>query len=56
MQLVKAGMRVGRDMMGTDSNTLILAFAGSSISMLIMDYAYHLPYFQIINLIISVLP
>ena len=24
MQLVKAGMRVGRDMMGTDSNTLIL--------------------------------
>ena len=49
MQLVKAGMRVGRDMMGTDSNTLILAFAGSSISMLIMDYAYHLPYLQIIN-------
>lgn len=49
LQLVKAGMRVGRDMMGTDSNTLILAFAGSSISMLIMDYAYHLPYLQIIN-------
>ena len=49
MQLIRAGMRVGRDMMGTDSNTLILAFAGSSVSMLIMDYAYHLPYLQIIN-------
>ena len=38
-ELMKAGMRVGRDMMGTDSNTLILAFAGSSVSMLLMDYA-----------------
>lgn len=28
-ELLKAGIRVGRDMMGTDSNTLILAFAGS---------------------------
>lgn len=42
-------MRVGRDMMGTDSNTLILAFAGGSISMLVLDYAYDLPYQQIIN-------
>ena len=47
--LFKAGMRVGRDMMGTDSNTLILAFAGGSISMLVLDYAYDLPYQQIIN-------
>lgn len=47
--LFAAGMRVGRDMMGTDSNTLILAFAGSSISMLVMNYAYDLPYAQVIN-------
>lgn len=47
--LMKAGMRVGRDMMGTDSNTLILAFAGSSVSMLLLNYAYDLPYLQIIN-------
>ena len=47
--LFKAGMRVGRDMMGTDSNTLILAFAGSSVSTLLLDYAYDLPYQQIIN-------
>lgn len=36
-------------MMGTDSNTLILAFAGGSVSMLLLDYAYDLPYLQIIN-------
>ncbi len=48
-ELWKAGIQVGRDMMGTDSNTLILAFAGSSVSMLILDYAYDLPYRQIIN-------
>lgn len=36
-------------MMGTDSNTLILAFAGGSLSMLLLDYAYDLPYLQIIN-------
>ena len=48
-QLFKAGMHVARDMMGTDSNTLILAIAGSSVSMLLLDYAYDLPYQQIIN-------
>ena len=48
-ELFKAGLRVGRDMMGTDSNTLILAFAGSSVSTLLLDYSYDLPYQQIIN-------
>lgn len=47
--LFQAGMRVGRDMMGTDSNTLILAFAGGSVSMLVLDYAYDLSWLQIIN-------
>lgn len=48
-ELFRSGLRVGRDMMGTDSNTLILAFAGTSISTLLLDYAYNLPYRQIIN-------
>ncbi len=48
-ELFQAGMRVGRDMMGTNSNTLILAFAGGSLSMLVLDYAYDLPWLQIIN-------
>lgn len=49
LELMRAGMRVGRDMMGTDSNTLILAFVGTSLSMLVLDYAYDLPFLQIIN-------
>ena len=49
IELMRAGMRVGRDMMGTNSNTLILAFAGSSISMLVLNYAYDLPFLQVIN-------
>ena len=48
-ELFKAGLRVGRDMMGTDSNTLILVFAGSCVSTLLLDYSYNLPYQQIIN-------
>ena len=49
MELMKAGMRGGLDMMGTNSNTLILAFAGTSLSMLVLNYAYDLPYLQVIN-------
>jgi uncharacterized membrane protein len=49
MELFKSGMSVGRDMMGTMSNTLILAFAGGSISVLITNYVYDLPYIQVIN-------
>ncbi|MGN0375020.1 MAG: YibE/F family protein [Butyrivibrio sp.] len=48
-QLFKSGMNVGRDMMGTMSNTLILAFVGSSVSTLVINYAYDLPFRQIIN-------
>jgi len=42
-------MNVGRDMMGTMSNTLILAFVGSAVSELVINYAYNLPFRQIIN-------
>lgn len=48
-ELFKSGMRVGRDMMGTMSNTLILAFIGGSLSTLLTNYAYVLPYLQVIN-------
>jgi uncharacterized membrane protein len=48
-ELFSAGMRIGRDMMGTDSNTLILAFSGGSVSMLVLDYSYNLPWLQVIN-------
>lgn len=48
-ELFGAGLRIGRDMMGTDSNTLILAFVGGSMSSLLLNYAYDLPYQQVIN-------
>jgi uncharacterized membrane protein len=34
--LVRAGMNVGRDIMGTMSNTLILAYAGSSLPLMLL--------------------
>ncbi len=49
-ELFKSGINVGRDMMGTMSNTLILAFTGGSINTLILNYAYALRYNQIINM------
>lgn len=48
-ELFQSGMHVGRDTMGTMANTLILAFAGGSISVLVTYYAYRLPYLQVIN-------
>ena len=49
-ELFLSGMRVGRDMMGTMSNTLILAFAGGSINTLVFIYAYNYQYLQVINM------
>lgn len=48
-KLYISGMNVGRDMMGATSNTLIIAFVGSSLSTLVIDYAYNLSYMQMIN-------
>ena len=44
-----SGMRVGKDMMGTMSNTLILAFTGGSLSTLVVFYAYDMPFLQMFN-------
>ena len=48
-ELFCAGMRVGRDMMGTDSNTLLLAFVGTEVSQLVLNFAYDLPAAQVLN-------
>ena len=48
-RLFQAGIHVGKDMMGTMSNTLILAFAGSSITTLVMIYSYNMPYYEYMN-------
>lgn len=47
--LFKAGMNVGRDVMGTMSNTLILAYAGGSLHLMLLFTAYDLPLIDIIN-------
>ena len=36
-QLMKSGLNVGRDVMGTMSNTLILAYVGSSINIILIN-------------------
>ncbi len=48
-ELFKSGIHVGRDMMGTDVNTLVLAFVGNSTASLICYYAYNMPRRQLMN-------
>ena len=47
--LFKSGIKIGGDMMGTMSNTLILAFTGGSLSTLMIFYAYDIPFLQMMN-------
>lgn len=49
-ELRRAGFNVGRDIMGTMSNTLILAYTGSAIPLLILFTAYQPSLTEIINL------
>lgn len=48
--LIKSGMNVGRDIMGTMSNTLILAYTGSSVPLLLIFTAYQESFLKMINL------
>ncbi len=49
-QLFKSGMNIGKDVMGTMSNTLILAFAGGAFSTILLIMAYAMPYRQVMSL------
>jgi uncharacterized membrane protein len=49
-ELFKSGMNVGKDVMGTMANTLILAFAGGALNVMILIAAYEMPYHQLMNL------
>jgi uncharacterized membrane protein len=48
-ELFISGMHMGRDMMGTMANTLILAFTGSSLVMLVQIYTYNMQLNQVMN-------
>lgn len=48
-ELFSRAMNVGRDVMGTMATTLILAFFGGSLGIWVLDYAYDLPFLQLIS-------
>lgn len=48
-QLLRSGMNIGRDIMGTMTNTLILAFVGSSLNLVVIYYMYCMPAVSLIN-------
>ena len=39
-KLFKSGLNIGRDAMGTMANTLVLAYAGSALNMMVLIYSY----------------
>ena len=49
-ELFGSGMQIGRDMIGTMSNTLILAYVGSSINTLMIIYAYQYSTHQVFGM------
>lgn len=48
-ELFRSGMNIGRDMVGTMSNTLILAFLGSGFALIIYLYSLGLSPYQLIS-------
>lgn len=49
-QLYRSGMNIGGDILGANSNTLILAFTGASLPTIILIVLFGFPYLRIINL------
>lgn len=47
--LCRSGMNIGRDMVGTMTNTLILAFAGSSLILIIWMWSLNLTFYQLVS-------
>lgn len=49
-ELFVSGLNIGRDMMGTMANTLILAYVGSSLNMLLFLYSFNVQSRQFLNM------
>lgn len=47
--LIKSGMNIGRDMIGTMTNTLILAFVGSSFMLVLYIYSLNVPAYELLS-------
>lgn len=48
-EFIKSGMNIGKDIIGAMSNTLILAYAGSSLIVLLIVLSSNLSFIQIVN-------
>lgn len=48
-ELIKSGFNIGKDMIGTMSNTLILAFTGTGLSTLLVLNVYGIKYHQFVS-------
>lgn len=49
-KLIESGMNIGRDVMGSMSNTLILAYVGGSMHLLLLFVAYNISLTEILNM------
>lgn len=49
-ELFRSGVSIGRDMISTMSNTLILAYVGSGINLIMIIYAYSYQMHQVLNM------
>ena len=47
--LFDSGMRIGKNMLGTMSNTLIFAFAGGSLTTMLVFFSYGVQFHQIFH-------
>jgi len=50
MDLFRSGLNVGRDVIGTMSNTLILAYTGGALPLLLLLMAYEMPLIKMLNM------
>lgn len=48
-QLIKSGLNIGRDIIGTMANTLILAYTGSALPLMLLLHANNIPYLKFIS-------
>lgn len=48
-KMIKAGMNIGKDVMGTMTNTLILAYTGGSLILIMIFMSNHWQLYEIIN-------
>ena len=48
-ELLKSGMNIGRDVIGTMTNTLILAYVGGSLTLILLFMACNMSVYEILN-------